>query len=220
MSYIKEGIKALQEKRYEDSVKAFTNAIEENPNDPIGYVNFGNVLAAMNDVERAERFFQKALTLDEKAATAYYGLANLYYNSERYVEAAKLYQKSIECGIEGADAYFMLGKSFEKDGQPKLALPYLQRAAELAKEDAEIRLSYGILLCQLEMFDIAKGELEYVLKLDEKNADAHYNLGVLYAVSTKDTEKALYHLEQAFQIQPEHEQAKFVYDMVTQRLEN
>ncbi|MFY9592039.1 MAG: hypothetical protein WAP54_08660, partial [Bacteroidales bacterium] len=77
-----------------------------------------------------------------------------------------------------------------------------------------------ILLCQLEMFDIAKGELEYVLKLDEKNADAHYNLGVLYAVSTKDTEKALYHLEQAFQIQPEHEQAKFVYDMVTQRLEN
>src|SRR5690554_1163259 len=166
MSYIKEGIKALQEKRYEDSVKAFTNAIEENPNDPIGYVNFGNVLAAMNDVERAERFFQKALTLDEKAATAYYGLANLYYNSERYVEAAKLYQKSIECGIEGADAYFMLGKSFEKDGQPKLALPYLQRAAELAKEDAEIRLSYGILLCQLEMFDIAKGELEYVLKLD------------------------------------------------------
>ena len=220
MSYIKEGIKALQEKRYEDSVKAFTNAIEENPNDPIGYVNFGNALAAMNDVERAERFFQKALTLDVKAATAYSGLANLYYNSERYVEAAKLYQKSIECGIEGADAYFMLGKSFEKDGQPKLALPYLQRAAELAKEDAEIRLSYGILLCQLEMFDIAKGELEYVLKLDEKNADAHYNLGVLYAVSTKDTEKALYHLEQAFQIQPEHEQAKFVYDMVTQRLEN
>lgn len=220
MNYIEQGIKALQEKRYEDAVKAFTTAIEENPNDPIGYVNFGNVLAAMDEVERAERFFQKAITLDEKAATAYYGLANLYYNAERYVEAAKLYQKSIEYGIEGADAYFMLGKSFEKDGKVKLALPYMQRAAELAKDDKEIRLSYGILLCQLEMFDVAKVELEDVLKLDEENADAHYNLGVLYAVSTKNTEKALYHLERAYQIQPEHEQAKFVYDMVSQRLVN
>ena len=102
----------------------------------------------MNDVERAERFFQKAITVDEKAATAYYGLANLYYNAERYVEAAKLYQKSIEHGIEGADAYYMLGKSFENVmDNPKLALPYLQRAAELAPEDVQIRLSYGILLC-------------------------------------------------------------------------
>ena len=63
----------------------------------------------MNDIERAERFFQKAITVDEKAATAYYGLANLYYNAERFIEAAKLYQKSIEHGIEGADAYYMLG---------------------------------------------------------------------------------------------------------------
>ena len=73
MNYNEEGIKALQEKRYEDAVKAFTEAIEQNPEDPIGYINFGNVLAAMNDIERAERFFQKAITLDEKAATAYYG---------------------------------------------------------------------------------------------------------------------------------------------------
>lgn len=220
MNYNEQGIRALQEKRYEDAVKAFTEAIEENPDDPVGYVNFGNVLAAMNDIERAERFFQKAIILDKKAATAYYGLANLYYNSERYVEAAKLYQKSIDYGIEGADAFYMLGKSFEKEEKEKLALPYLQRAAELAPEDVQIRLSYGILLCKLEMFDVAKNELEYVLERDEKNADAHYNLGVLYAVSTKNTEKALHHLEQAFTIEPSYEQAKFIYDMVMERLKN
>ncbi len=49
--------------------------LKQNPNDAIGYVNFGNLLATMNDVERAERFFQKAITVDEKAATAYYGLS-------------------------------------------------------------------------------------------------------------------------------------------------
>ena len=70
VDYNEIGIKAFQEKRYEDAAQAFTQAIEANPEEAIGYINFGNLLAAMNDVERAERFFQKAITVNEKAATA------------------------------------------------------------------------------------------------------------------------------------------------------
>ncbi|KGR74989.1 tetratricopeptide repeat protein [Ureibacillus manganicus] len=218
MDFNEIGIRAFQEKRYEEAAKAFTEAIDNEPNNPIGYVNFGNLLAAMNDIERAERFFQKAITVDETTATAYYGLAGLYYDSERYIEAAKLYQKSIDFGIEGADAYYMLAKSFEREEKYKLALPYMQRAAELAPDDIQIRLSYAILLCTLEMFDVAKSELEFVLEQDSNNADAHYNLGVLLAVSTEDTDAAMYHLKQAFTIAPEFDQAKYIYDMLSQRL--
>lgn len=218
VDYNEIGIKAFQEKRYEDAAQAFTQAIEANTEDAVGYINFGTLLAAMNDVERAERFFQKAITVDEKAATAYYGLANLYYEGERYIEAAKLYEISINHGIEGADAYYMLGKCFERSEQYKLALPYMQRAAELAPTDIQIRLSYGILLCTLEMFDYAQKELQFVIDEDWNNADAHYNLGVLYAVSTTDTEKAMYHLKQAYTLQPEFDQARYLYDMVDQRL--
>lgn len=217
VDYNELGIKAFQDKRYEDAAKAFTQAIEENPNHALGYVNFGNLLASMNDIERAERFFQKALTIDEKMATAYYGLANLYYESERYTEAAKLYQKSIDYGIEGADAFYMLGKSFERAGEYKLALPFMQRAAEIAPHDLQIRLAYGILLCTLEMFEFAQNELQFVIDEDWNNADAHYNLGVLYAVSTADTEKAKYHLKQAFTLAPEFDQARYIYDMICQR---
>lgn len=217
INYNEIGIQAFQEKRYEDAAQAFNKAIEANPEDAVGYINFGTLLAAMNDIERAERFFQKAITVDEKAATAYYGLANLYYEAERFTEAAKLYQKSIEHGIQGADAYYMLAKCFERSEEYKLALPYMQRAAELAPKDIQIRLAYGILLCTLEMFDFAKVELEYVIEEDWNNADAHYNLGVLYAVSTTDTEKAKYHLKQAYTLQPEFDQAKYIYDMICQR---
>ncbi|MEK4230101.1 tetratricopeptide repeat protein [Solibacillus sp. FSL H8-0538] len=218
MDFNEIGIKAFQEKHYEDAAQAFTQAIDANPEDAVGYINFGTLLAAMNDIERAERFFQKAITVDEKAATAYYGLANLYYEAERYTEAAKLYQKSIDYGVEGADAYYMLGKCFERGEQYKLALPFMQRAAELAPNDIQIRLSYGILLCTLEMFDYALKELQFVIDEDWNNADAHYNLGVLYAVSTTDTEKAMYHLKQAYTLQPEFDQARYIYDMISQRL--
>lgn len=60
LDFNEKGILAFQEKRYEDAAKAFTEAIENNPDDPIGYVNFGNLLAAMNDNERAGTFFPKS----------------------------------------------------------------------------------------------------------------------------------------------------------------
>ncbi|SIT82741.1 tetratricopeptide repeat protein [Edaphobacillus lindanitolerans] len=219
MDHNAEGIEAIRNEDYETAVKAFSAAIEENPEDPIGYINFGNLLATLgrpDEAEKAERFFQKALFLDPSSMTAVYGLAGLYYNAERYEEAAKLYERAVRGGIDGADAPYMLAKSLERSDNAKLALPYMQRAAELAPGDIQIRLSYGILLASLEMFGPAADELRHVVGQDPENADAHYNLGVLYAVSTQQKEDALRHLERAFTIDPDHIQARYVFDMINQ----
>lgn len=211
------GIQAIKDKNYEKAAAHFNNAIEADPENPVGYVNFGNLLASMNEIERAERFFQKAITLDESTATAYYGLANLYFDKERFEEAAKLYEKAVRYNLQGADAYYMLARSLEYAGSSKLALPYYQRAAELDKKDVQIQLSFGIILATLEMFKEAEVQLKEVLKLDENQADAHYNLGVLYAVSTDQIEDAKHHLQQAFTIQPNFDQARYVYDMLSMK---
>lgn len=217
MNYNEEGIQAIQQLEYERAAESFTKAVESDPSNPLGYINFGNLLASMNDSERAERFYQKAISLDETAATAYYGLANLYFNAERYEEAAKLYEASIRHGITGADAYYMLGKSFERLGNPKLSLPYYQRAVELNPDDLQSKLSYAINLATLELFKEAEPIFVDIISKDPEHADAHYNLGVLYAVSTSRKEDALHHLKEAFTIQPEHEQAKTIYSMITMK---
>lgn len=214
MDYNEQGIEALQNKQYEQAIEAFLKAIDEHPEEAVGYINIGNVFGSIGEVEKAERFFQKAITLDEEAGTALYGLANLYYNEERYKEAAKLYEQAVRKGVEEADAYFMLGKSLERSEEARLALPYFQRAAELAPRDLEIRLSYGIALANQEIFDKAGEAFRYVVEHDADNADAHYNLGFLYAVSTDRKEDALKHLKKAFTLNPEYEQARYIYDMI------
>ncbi|GKV66767.1 MULTISPECIES: tetratricopeptide repeat protein [Sporosarcina] len=214
MSAQNEAIKEMQDGNYEKAVELFMKSIEENPDDATGYINIGNIFASLGDAERAEPFFQKALTLDDQAGTAFYGLANLYYNQERFDEAAKLYEKAVQAGLESSDAYFMLGKSLEQAGSDRLALPYMQRAVELAEEDLEVLLSYGILLAKLELFIEARPVFETILESDSEHADAHYNLGVLYAVSTEDKDSAQTHLERAFTIEPDHTQARYIYDMI------
>lgn len=214
MDYNEIGVKALADGKAEQAVEAFVKAVEEEPENAVGYINLGNVFASLGDVEKAEPFFQQAIVLDEGAGTAYYGLANLYYNSERYEEASKLYEQSIRKGVEEADAYFMLGKSLEHDGKLKLALPYLQRAVELAPDDLEGRLSYAIILANLELFEEAGNQLRFIIEHDKENADAHYNLGFLYAVSTNEKDLALHHLKQAFTINEEYEQAREIYNMI------
>lgn len=214
MEYNELGIKALQDGEYEKAIEAFMKAAEAEPDNPVGYINLGNVFASAGDIERAERFFQKAISLDEQAGSALYGLGNLYFTNERFEEAAKLYEKAIRAGLDEADAYYMLGKCLRNADNSKLALPYFQRAAELAPTDLEIRLSFGILLAEMELFEEAKKEFAFILANDAENADAHYNLGVLYAVSTDRKDDALLHLEKAFTIEPEHTQARYIFDMI------
>ena len=73
---------------------------------------------------------------------------------------------------------------------------------------------YGILLAEMELFEEARKELTFIIELDEENADAHYNLGVLYAVSTDRKDDALFHLEKAFTLEPDHTQARYIFDMI------
>ena len=69
----------------------------------------------------------------------------------------------------------MIGKCFEKLDQPKLALPYLQRAVELDETDVQSRLSFGITLASLELFELAEPQFLQVLEQDPNHSDAHYN---------------------------------------------
>lgn len=217
MNWNEQGIQAMQAGQYEEAAQAFTKAIEEEPDNEVGYINFGNLLAILQDTERAERFFQKAITVNEEAATAYYGLANLYYNAERLEEAATLYERAIRHNLDGADGFYMLSKTLQMTDQPKLALPYAQRAHELAPEDDEITLHFAILLASLELFSEAQPLLEKLVEENAENADAHYNLGVLKALTLEDAEPALSHFEKALEIEPGYDQAKYMADMIRLR---
>ncbi|MFP7350896.1 tetratricopeptide repeat protein [Bacillus licheniformis] len=203
MDYNQNGIDAMQKGDFEKAAEAFTKAIDENSGDPVPYINFANLLSAVGELDRALKFYDRAAALDEKAGAAYYGAGNVYVMKERYQEAKDMFEKAHRTGMENSDLYYMLGTTLVKLEQPKLAMPYLQRAAELNDADVEARFHYAMCLANEGMLDEAITEFSNVTERDPSHADAFYNLGVAYAFK-EDRKTALDMLNKALDIQPDH----------------
>ena len=105
------------------------------------------------NTEKAISFYQKALELDEHAAAAYYSLGNLYYETDKLIEAKDMFEKAIRHGLDNSDAYFMLGLTLMALDQAKLAMPYLQRTVELNPEDVDARFQFALCLANAELYD-------------------------------------------------------------------
>ncbi|MFD1609838.1 tetratricopeptide repeat protein [Oceanobacillus luteolus] len=215
----REAIRMMQEKKYEEAAKLFNEIIEENPSDPLGYINFGNLLVELQENERAERFFLKAIDLDENAATAYYGLGNLYFEQNQFEHAAKYLQHALDKGLEDAHVYYLLGLSLQNKEEFRLALPYLLRATELQPGETNYLFQYGLSLAQCQLIDEAKSVFTKVIDFDKEHSDAYYNLGVI-AVFEEDAKQALAYFDTALQNQSDHYLAANGKKQVEEFLEN
>ncbi|MBA8771647.1 tetratricopeptide repeat protein [Staphylococcus coagulans] len=196
----------IKEGKYEDALQASFDNIEAHPEEVENYINSGILLAEAGEVEKAERFFQKAITINPNHGVIYYNLANVYFNQARYQEAIKLYQQAMSNELNNKDTNYMLGRSFIELDAKKQALPYLMRAAELDTEfeDIEVQFQFALLMCELEMFEQAVPVLNQILEKDNRHADAQYNLTLALFMLNGNVEAAIQGFERAITMDENH----------------
>lgn len=196
----------MQQGKYEEALQACFDNIEHDPKAVENYINSGILLAEANEIEKAERFFQRAIDLQPDNGSVYYNLANVYFNEQRFQEAIKLYQLSKEKGLDTKDTNYMIGLAFKQMEANREALPYLMRAAEIDNhfEDLEVQFQYALDLCELEMFQQAIPILERILTLNNEHADAQYNLTLATYMQDEDIDKAIEGFERAIEMDPSH----------------
>lgn len=192
----------MRQQKFEEAAEIFDAYIEENPKEPVGYVNFGNLLMHTKEYDQAVVFYEKAIELDEKTGTAHYGIGNVLFEQEKYPEAQIHYQNALKHKLDLSDVHFMLGLSLQYQELHKLALPYLLRAVEL-DADEEKQFQYGLALANEQLLEEAKEMFEKVLERNKRHSDAHYNLGVI-ALYNQEMENSMYHFDEALAYQPDH----------------
>ena len=139
------------------------------------------------------------------------------YNGGRYPEAADLAQAMTERFPLHGFGWKVLGALFKQTGRNADALAAMQKAAELAPDDAEAHSNLGVTLKDLGRLNEAEAILRRALRIKPDFAEAHNNLGIaLKDMGRLDEAEAGY--RRALQIKPDYAEAHNNLGIVLQEM--
>lgn len=196
-------LRLIGKKKYDEAVRELDQAIEAEPDNPQGYIDFGNLLIMIGEPQRAPAFFNKALDLASDSAEASFGLGNACFEQGQYEEAAGHFEQAQTKGLSDYNLYYMIGRTAEQLHRNAQALAAFQRAVELNGEDTISHFQYALALARFGQLDEAEQELHRVIAQDAHHADAYYNLGVLAMYRGKDAKARLF-FGKSLEINPRH----------------
>jgi tetratricopeptide (TPR) repeat protein len=180
----------------EQAMKHFKETLKIKPRDTDALFNLAGALVKLGKPNEAMVHYNRVLELKPDDAQTYNALAIVQVQQGDYVQAISIYRKALQKNPESALLHGGLGSALLETGQLDPAVTALQTSIKLKP----ISQTY----CNLGMAVSFKGELtkaiEYykkAIRLDAKNAKAHYNLGnamlaqVKLAEATAQYKKAL-----------------------------
>lgn len=155
----------------------------------------------------AIQHYLEALDVCPKYAHALYNLAVAYADSSSPHKARECYEQCLQANPSHVEAWCNLGVLHRSDGNMDLAMNAYERALshnpnfELAKSNLAVSLNEKGTALKEEDRKTAKMLYKKSLALQPSFADAHYNLGVLYAEDRK-FQRALVEYNLAIQFNP------------------
>lgn len=99
---------------------------------------------------------------------------------------------------------YRIGEAYYNSGKIKQALPWFDKACQLANYNLDFKIKYGTALAQVNMVGQAVVQFENVLKENPKNISALTNLGYTY-VLRNDLTAALRYYNTALALDPDYE---------------
>ncbi|HVG29330.1 MAG TPA: tetratricopeptide repeat protein [Pyrinomonadaceae bacterium] len=133
--YFNLGVNYFLAGKIEQSVEAFSKAVELNPNYQDAYFNLGNSLRLLNRPHDAVKAYTQALSIDPKDATAYNRLGQVYYDLGSYRLAAENFTQAAKIFPSWADPQFRLSETYKKLGDARAAERYYEKATRLESSE-------------------------------------------------------------------------------------
>ncbi len=184
------GDELMQEDLPFQASRTYSSALAIKPDDPIAYVKRaeaqrrqGNLAAAVGDLEVSASLSSDVLLVSLR-------LADLYYEVERFDEAALHYQKVLKVDPEASNVLYKLGLVYFRGGREAEAIDALTRAAAIREGFWETYYLRGAILRSLGGVDEAESDFRKAIALRPKATLARTALIELY-IDNGEPERAL-----------------------------
>lgn len=205
-------------KKLERNRRLVELALKENPQDHTLWVYLGKTYCILNDLEKAEECYRRAIRLVEGKEnryvtlfflqSAYVDLA-LLLSKDRMEEALELFNKAIKIDPNFPDTYYYIGMAYYNKGMFKEAYESFKKVFQVDVNKSLFSISHlgirgELTLTMLQatalQLGMVKDAIEYgnrVLEINPNNAPVLNNMGIAYmalgerALGKKFFEKAL-----------------------------
>jgi tetratricopeptide (TPR) repeat protein len=169
---------------YDQSFEFFRDAIRLDEKNEAAKLGFSEALALKgNDMlvkeqgSAAKGLFLEAIKYNPKNSAAYFGLGEVYSETDSQAEAIAAYEKSLENDRDLTEIYVPLGILYYQAGDMKKANELLTKALATAPNNAETQFFLGMIRAS-EGDDVnALAGFQKARTIDANYADAYYNVG-------------------------------------------
>ncbi len=172
------------------------------------------------DLNNAQVFYQRAIRIDPKMASAWANLGAVYQAQGKDDDSASAFQKAkaldpqnatiqqLAKTAEGNIGYkaYQQAIQLQQQGKAHEALSYFEKAL-VTNNTPEIHAAYGVNLQSAGQLDAAIGEYQKALIQDVNNADYNYYLGTAYH-QKKDLVRAAAAYKKALSLKADYKEAQ------------
>ncbi len=126
---------AFRERRYEDAIKAYKEAIKLDPDWALPYNSIGVAYIRQKNWTKVLEWCSQAKRRDSDWIFPYLNMGWAFYNLKRYDEAEQEYEKAAELNPDRPTIYCHLSCIYEKQGYLLDSLEMAGKAMEIAQRD-------------------------------------------------------------------------------------
>jgi tetratricopeptide (TPR) repeat protein len=169
---------------YADAIRWLEKAVELDLKNKDAWYYLGRAYYTKGRLAEARKALLSVLDLDPHDTRAVNNLGLILETEGKPAAAIEAYRKAIAWQEKNPppneQPYVNLGNLLMGQGQIKEALEPLQKAVELAPDNAYCRVNLGVYYRKIGETEKSRQELEMATQLEPDNATAHYQLGRLY----------------------------------------
>ena len=177
---LKTALDLYQEHKYDEALGEFLKMEEEYNGDSRLLNNIALCYANTHDFEKAEYYYQKALSYDAKQAQIYVNFADLLFQQQKIVEAIELLQNAIYELPENVTVRHYLARVYLEDKRFDEAISTLDTVLELSPKNPDAHWDLGMLYFELGDWYSAISNFEEVVETVDNNPLIFYQLGLAY----------------------------------------
>lgn len=188
--------------KFDEAFAKFTELIEAEPENPIFYHCAGNCHEEMDNQEEARSFYRKAIKLNSKYPSAWYGISCTYYNEDNFKKARYYAEKAIELKPYDADYLMHYASILVEVGEMDDAVETYKVVVENSPELTEAWLDFALVLQEHRDIEDAIELLFDALEHQEDSAAVQYRIASYCFLQGRD-QLATEHLILGLKLNPE-----------------